>query len=176
MPTERRRHQLYEEAKEVLSVESADELMSYLPPVGWADVATKSDLGMVRNEMDALRAEMRGGIAELGAKIDGLGDRLDSKIDRVETTLTGKIDRVETTLTGKIDRVETTLAGQIGIVDIKLDAIETKVDGKIDGLAGQIDGDIARAVDKMRVWTITVVLSLTVGIGGLMFGAAHLGR
>jgi len=165
MPTERRRHQLYEEAKEVLSVESADELMSYLPPVGWADVATKSDLGMVRNEMDALRAEMRGGIAELGAKIDGLGDRLDSKIDRVETTLTGKIDRVETTL-----------AGQIGIVDIKLDAIETKVDGKIDGLAGQIDGDIARAVDKMRVWTITVVLSLTVGIGGLMFGAAHLGR
>ena len=165
MPTERRRHQSYEEAKEVLSVESADELMSYLPPVGWADVATKSDLGMVRNEMDALRAEMRGGIAELGAKIDGLGDRLDSKIDRVETTLTGKIDRVETTL-----------AGQIGIVDIKLDAIETKVDGKIDGLAGQIDGDIARAVDKMRVWTITVVLSLTVGIGGLMFGAAHLGR
>jgi hypothetical protein len=165
MPTERRRHQLYEEAKEVLSVESADELMSYLPPVGWADVATRSDLGMVRNEMDALRAEMRGGIAELGAKIDGLGDRLDSKIDRVETTLTGKIDRVETTL-----------AGQIGIVDIKLDAIETKVDGKIDGLAGQIDGDIARAVDKMRVWTITVVLSLTVGIGGLMFGAAHLGR
>ena len=59
MPTERRRHQLYEEVKEVLSVDSADELMAYLPPVGWADVATKSDLAMVRSEIDALRTEMR---------------------------------------------------------------------------------------------------------------------
>jgi len=64
MPNERRRHQLYEEAKRVLSVESADELMSYLPPVGWADVATKADLSMIRSEMDALRADMRGEMAK----------------------------------------------------------------------------------------------------------------
>ena len=60
MLSERRRHQLYEEAKQVLSVESADELMSYLPPVGWADVATKSDVAMIRVEMDAMRTELRG--------------------------------------------------------------------------------------------------------------------
>gem|GEM_PF-1586417 len=64
LPNERRRHQLYEEAKRVLSVESADELMSYLPPVGWADVATKADLSMIRSEMDALRADMRGEMAK----------------------------------------------------------------------------------------------------------------
>lgn len=65
MTSERRRHQLYEEAKKVFSQESADELMSYLPPVGWADVATKTDLSMIRHEMDALRAEMRGEMSEL---------------------------------------------------------------------------------------------------------------
>jgi hypothetical protein len=65
MSRERRRHNLYEEAKQVFSPESADEFMSYFPPVGWADVATKADLGVLRNEMDALRAELRGEMAEL---------------------------------------------------------------------------------------------------------------
>lgn len=45
---ERRRHLLYEEVKEVLRVDRADEFMSSLPPVRWADVATKADLGMIR--------------------------------------------------------------------------------------------------------------------------------
>jgi hypothetical protein len=63
MPRERRRHQLYEELKEVLSVDSADEIMEYFPPVGWADVATRADLTMIRNEMDALRNELRGEMA-----------------------------------------------------------------------------------------------------------------
>jgi hypothetical protein len=72
MPSERRRHQLYEEAKKVFSPNSADELMSYLPPVGWADVATKADLGVIRNELDALRAELRGEMAELRGEMGGL--------------------------------------------------------------------------------------------------------
>jgi len=50
-------------------VESVDESMSYLPPVGWADVATKSDLSMIRREMDALRADMRGEMAKGYASI-----------------------------------------------------------------------------------------------------------
>jgi hypothetical protein len=56
MPTEAGRHKLYEKAKERLGPEEADELMSLLPPVGWADVATKTDLDHLA---DQLRAEMR---------------------------------------------------------------------------------------------------------------------
>jgi hypothetical protein len=62
---ERRRHQLYDDLTRVLSPGSADELMTYLPPVGWAEVATKADVGTIRNEMDALRAELRGEMAEV---------------------------------------------------------------------------------------------------------------
>jgi hypothetical protein len=56
MATEAGRHKLYEKAKERFGQEEADELMSLLPPVGWADVATKSDLDHLA---DRLRAEMR---------------------------------------------------------------------------------------------------------------------
>jgi len=56
---ERSRHQLYDDLKGVITVESADELMAYLPPVGWADVATKSDLEMLRLEMRADMADLK---------------------------------------------------------------------------------------------------------------------
>jgi hypothetical protein len=48
---ERQRHELYQRLDEVLGGEHADTMMGYLPPVGWADVATKRDLENLRNEI-----------------------------------------------------------------------------------------------------------------------------
>ncbi len=59
---ERRRHALYERLDEVLDEEHADTMMELLPPVGWADVATKQDLAILEARMDAgfsaLRTEL----------------------------------------------------------------------------------------------------------------------
>jgi hypothetical protein len=56
------RHRLYEKLDQLLGSEEATTLMSLLPPVGWADVATKQDLEMLRNtnrvEHEALRHEL----------------------------------------------------------------------------------------------------------------------
>ena len=41
---ERARHRLYRKLEEVLGIEEAGTLMRHLPPVGSADIATKSDL------------------------------------------------------------------------------------------------------------------------------------
>jgi hypothetical protein len=54
--------------------------MSYLPPVGWADVATKADLSMIRLEMDAFRAEMRG---EMSAMRSDLRTEMATGMDRM---------------------------------------------------------------------------------------------
>ena len=62
---ERSRHQLYLRLEEALGEEAATTLMEHLPPVGWADVATRHDLqaldGSLRNEIRALeeRLELR---------------------------------------------------------------------------------------------------------------------
>ena len=76
------RHELYTRLEELLGQQPTSTLMSLLPPVGWADVATKDDLRMlgleVRAEIAELRTELRDEIAqvrtELGSQIAGVAD------------------------------------------------------------------------------------------------------
>lgn len=53
----------------ILSKEAADTLMELLPPVGWADAATKTDLQHLRDELKGdiqnLREELKGDIRNL---------------------------------------------------------------------------------------------------------------
>ena len=63
---ERQRHGLYQELEATLGPVHAATLMSMLPPVGWADVATKQDLATVERVLDM--------------KVDAAVHRLESKI------------------------------------------------------------------------------------------------
>ena len=56
---ERKRHALYRRLEHVLGDEHADTVMELLPPVGWADVATKTDLAALEARMDKGFAELR---------------------------------------------------------------------------------------------------------------------
>ena len=60
---ERSRHQLYRRLEEVLGPEAAPTLIEHLPPVGWADVATKHDLAGLEERLDLRfeRLRLRGG-------------------------------------------------------------------------------------------------------------------
>ena len=51
---EARRHELHERARRSFGDDSGDALMELLPPVGWADVATKQDLHTLKVELRAL--------------------------------------------------------------------------------------------------------------------------
>jgi len=58
--TEQNRHQLYQRLEEVLGREQAATLMEHLPPVGWADVATKRDLELLELRFEVmLHRELR---------------------------------------------------------------------------------------------------------------------
>jgi hypothetical protein len=48
---ERARHELFLRLEQVLGPESAETLMEMMPPVGWADVATKRDLDTLEERM-----------------------------------------------------------------------------------------------------------------------------
>ena len=67
--TEASRFQFRTAIGQILSEEAADTLMELLPPVGWADVATKTDLQHLREELKAdilnLRNEFKSDIHAL---------------------------------------------------------------------------------------------------------------
>ena len=58
---EHQRYQLHQALETQLGTENAATLMAHLPPVGWADVATKHDLNELRSDLHALeeRLELR---------------------------------------------------------------------------------------------------------------------
>jgi hypothetical protein len=66
---ERSRHELRLKLEQVLGPEQATTLMEMLPPVGWADVATKRDLDQLEQRMD-LRFQI--GFREIRAVEDRL--------------------------------------------------------------------------------------------------------
>ena len=72
--TEASRFQLRTAIGQILNGEAADTLMELLPPVGWADVATKTDLQHLRDELksdiQSLRNELKGDMLNLQLTIE----------------------------------------------------------------------------------------------------------
>ncbi|TVR21459.1 MAG: hypothetical protein EA389_15020 [Ilumatobacter sp.] len=62
---ERQRYQLHQTLEAHLGPEAAATLMAHLPPVGWADVATKHDLKALEE-----RLELRLGIEIAGVRTE----------------------------------------------------------------------------------------------------------
>ena len=82
--TEKSRHELYRRLEEILGPEEATTLMEHLPPVGWADVATKEDLHQLESRLDT--------------RIDALGTRLDARIDLLGSELRTEMANLATEL------------------------------------------------------------------------------
>lgn len=67
---ERARHELHRKLEELLGADQASTLMEMLPPVGWADVATKRDLDALESRfnlrLEAVEHRLRAEIATSG--------------------------------------------------------------------------------------------------------------
>jgi hypothetical protein len=91
MSTETSRNRLYEKIRTEWGEDNAEELMSALPPVGWADIATKQDLALVRGEVKQLGVEIRAEMNELGTELrtemNELGTELRTEMNQLGTEL-----------------------------------------------------------------------------------------
>ena len=67
MLDERTRFEMYLGLEEKLGTHVADTLMQHLPPIGWADVATKHDLAALEER--------------ISLRFDGLEERMSLRID-----------------------------------------------------------------------------------------------
>ena len=93
--TEESRYQLFQRFEELLGREGVSTLMELLPPVGWADVATKRDVDQLR--------------AALDARIDALDAKIDAKVERLEVGLRAEMFREQRNQTLAIIGANTTI-------------------------------------------------------------------
>lgn len=112
---ERARHELYVAAQDTLGSTNADTLMSLLPPVGWAEVATKHDLRTLEERMADQFTATKQDVRQLESRMDtnfelvherfrSLDERLDERFKGIDERFGGLDERF-----GKYDeRLEAT--------------------------------------------------------------------
>jgi len=92
MPTEAERRNLFVALEESLGPAPAATLMEFLPPVGWGDVARRSDVDALRSELRGEMAELRGEMAELRSELKGEVAELRSELKSEMAELRSKFD------------------------------------------------------------------------------------
>lgn len=63
---------LYNGLSDLLGPERADTLMTYLPSFQPDEIATRSDLGALRDEVSEFRADLKAGLTALNLRMDRL--------------------------------------------------------------------------------------------------------
>jgi hypothetical protein len=116
---ERSRHQLYLRLEAVLGPEAATTLMEHLPPVGWADVATKRDLDALEQRLDLRFDAVDQRFERLEERIDlrfgAIEERIDLRSDALEHKLMAAFrGELQTALTAQGRQLAITLAGTAG--------------------------------------------------------------
>jgi len=120
---ERSRHELFVRLEEVLEGH-ANVLMEHLPPVGWADVATKRDLDALalaaKRDLDQLeeRLEMKldARFAQVDARFDQMAARFDARFEQMAARFGARFEQME----ARLDRSD-------ALVDTRFEAAEHRL-------------------------------------------------
>ncbi len=115
--TEQSRHRMFQRLSEVLGAEEASTLMEHLPPVGWADVATKRDLDMsvvaTRHDLERATLQLRGEMSQMESSLRGEMQQMESSLRADIAQLRGEMAQVDSSLRGEIGRVELSLRAEL---------------------------------------------------------------
>lgn len=132
--SEESRHHLYQRLEEVPGPEEAATLMEHLPPVGWADVATKRDIDDLRiatkrdidglhREIEELGGSTRREIDQLRSSTERKFDCLDERVGRIEAGLTHLGDRLALTTDSLHQDIRATMLAMMGTMVVLVSAV-----------------------------------------------------
>ena len=136
---ERRRHEMYLAFEELVGGEVATTMMEHLPPVGWADVATKHD---VEREIAILRADMG---REFGLVQAGFAELR---------------DELHTSAAGLRSELHTSIADLQGELRSSITGLRSELNTSI----ADVRGEIARSSQRVVMWTIGVMVPGFLGL------------
>lgn len=99
--SEEGRHRLYQRLREVPGEPEATVLMEHIPPVGWADVATKHDLATLEQRIDLRFARVDDRFGFLERRFDQVDARL-AQVDGRLSGITGVLERFQSDFSHRV--------------------------------------------------------------------------
>lgn len=134
------RFELHGRLREVLGEVRGDDLMGLLPPVGWADVATKDDVALVRERVAGVAADVVDVRRQVAA--------LDRRVDEMDARLTGRIDQLDS----RIDQLDRSFDDRIGRLEDRLTAtFHRQMNRQIWAMTGTLVG-AAAVISANNIW------------------------
>ncbi len=114
---ERSRHELYRRLEKVLGPEAATTLIEHLPPVGWADVATKHDLAGLEQRLELRFDRIDDRFARVDDRFAVLEQRIDDRFALNEERTNAGVSDLRATLEHELRSQSTTIIfGLVGMV------------------------------------------------------------
>ena len=89
---------MYLGLEEKLGTAVADAVMQHLPPVGWADVATKHDLAALEERLGLRFAVVDVRLDAFDRRVDSFGRSVDERFDSFERRVDERFDGLESRL------------------------------------------------------------------------------
>ena len=181
---EESRHRLHQRLDEVLGPDPATTLMEHLPPIGWADVATKSDLSSLaaanRAEHEALGVRIDSLAAANRAEHGGLGARIDSLAasnEAAHEALGVRIDSLAAAnraehggLGARVDSLAASNEAAHEGLGVRMDSLAATNKAEHEAMEQRLVGHLEREMRKQTWRLVTVV----VAVGALVTAGAHL--
>ena len=128
-------------------------------------LATKDDLGDVEKRLDMKIDSFE---ECLTSKIESFEECLTSKIESFEERLTSKIESFEERLTSKIESFEERLTGKIESVEERLTSKFEKHGIHVGMQIASLKADIAEGHIAIQRWMIGLLITMFLGVGGMI--------
>jgi phage host-nuclease inhibitor protein Gam len=158
--TEDRRHELHARLVEVLAQQRATTLMELLPPVGWADVATKRDLD---HQTVVTQRDVEVAVAKLRTEMHG-------EFAAVRSEMQTEFTAVRTELRTEMHGEFTSVRSEIGGLRSEVAGLRTETHDAIAAAEVRFERGLR---DQSRTFFLGM-LGANASLAGLAFAAAQL--